>query len=258
VKLNVSRNEVLARHFGAMGAHFSAPEGPWLGAPRIDVIERLGFMLDFAGRGEEAEAQVLHIAPADRHLLLLIRSEGEKSKFLCGHDERHWFVAAIPEKARGVTNVETAKAALQPTVVAELAAGLPRKHRFARRNEAFLRQGEWFFVPAPYLSVQPWMILHNEPLARVGGTPHVLREAYRDAGVLVYTRGKRVIGAHEYARLDRGERHDWMARVRDPEVFARGTVRHPDHATITLPGWHRVVMNTERSARAMRHVVFID
>jgi hypothetical protein len=24
----------------------------------------------------------------------------EKSKFLCGHDERHWFVAAIPSSER--------------------------------------------------------------------------------------------------------------------------------------------------------------
>jgi hypothetical protein len=46
--------------------------------------------------------------------------------------------------------------------------------------------------------------------------------------------------------------------VRDPELFARGTVRHPDHATIELNGWHRVVMNTENRARAMRHVVFLD
>ena len=35
--------------------------------------------------------------------------------------------------------------------------------------------------------------------------------------------------------------------TRDLELFARGTVRHPDHATITLHGWHRVVVtNTEK------------
>ena len=34
--------------------------------------------------------------------------------------------------------------------------------------------------------------------------------------------------------------------------------RHPDHATVVLPGWHRVLMNTEQGARAMRHVVFLD
>ena len=49
-----------------------------------------------------------------------------------------------------------------------------------------------------------------------------------------------------------------MRMVRDPDVYAKGTVRHPDHATIRLPEWHRVLMNTEQGAKAMRHVAFID
>jgi hypothetical protein len=44
----------------------------------------------------------------------------------------------------------------------------------------------------------------------------------------------------------------------DPELYAKGTVRHPDHATITLQGWHRVEMNTESRAQAMRFVTFVD
>jgi hypothetical protein len=46
--------------------------------------------------------------------------------------------------------------------------------------------------------------------------------------------------------------------VRDPDVYAMGAIRHPDHATIHLDGWHRVLMNTEQQARAMQNVVFID
>jgi hypothetical protein len=42
---------------------------------------------------------------------------------------------------------------------------------------------------------------------------------------------------------------------RNPLVFARGKVRHSDHATITLPFWHRVVMSDEQS---MPNVVFLD
>ena len=53
-------------------------------------------------------------------------------------------------------------------------------------------------------------------------------------------------------------RRRYRMMTRDPELFARGTVRHPDHATITLHGWHRVVMNTENRASAMRHVAFLD
>ena len=45
---------------------------------------------------------------------------------------------------------------------------------------------------------------------------------------------------------------------RNPLVYVRGRVRHPDHATINLRGWHRVVMNTESQARAMRNVAFLD
>jgi hypothetical protein len=258
VKFNVSKIEVLERHFAAIGATLNVTDGPWRGAPRIDVSDRFGFELGFAGDGPESDAEVVQMAPADRHLLLLVRNGEDKSKFLCGHDERHWFVAAIPEDARGVTGVETAKAALQPPVVAALASGLPRKRRFDRRTPVFVRQGEWFFVPEPRLRVDPCQILRNEPVARAGGTAHILREAYRRGGRTVYVRGGRVLSAAEFANLPDGKRRGWVPMTRDPELFARGAVRHPDHATITLRGWHRVVMNTEQRAKARRHVIFVD
>ncbi len=102
------------------------------------------------------------------------------------------------------------------------------------------------------------LILRDEPLARPGGTPHILREAFRRGGRAVYVNGGKVIDASAYAKLDPKARRRYRLMVRDPELFARGTVRHPDHATITLPGWHRVVMNTENRASAMRHVAFLD
>jgi hypothetical protein len=252
-------SELLVRRFAAIGASLQVAPGPWRGAPRLDVRDER-FLLDFAGRGEASDAEVVQVAPADRHLLLLVRTAGAKSRFLCGHDERHWFVAAIPEDARGVTGVRTAKAALQPPTVAELAARLPQRRRFHRRTPAFVRQGEWFFVPEPRLQVRDAWVLRNEPVSRPGGTPHVLREAYRRGGQAVYVHGGRtgVISPSEYAKLSPARRRGWVLRVRDPELFARGTVRHPDHATVELPGWHRVLMNTESRAQAMRHVVFID
>ena len=45
---------------------------------------------------------------------------------------------------------------------------------------------------------------------------------------------------------------------RNPEAYVRGTISHPDHRTIELHVWHKVLMNTENQARAMRHVVFLD
>lgn len=50
----------------------------------------------------------------------------------------------------------------------------------------------------------------------------------------------------------------WRTMRRNPGVYVRGRVRHADHATITLSGWHRVVMNTEGQSRAMRNVAFLD
>src|SRR5438105_7202031 len=111
--------EVLARRFAAIGARLNVV-GPQAGAPRIDVgSDARGELFDirFDGRGRPVELEVVDVDRADRHLLLLVRDAQEKSKFLCGHDKRHWFVAAVPEDARGVTGVRAAKAALQPELV---------------------------------------------------------------------------------------------------------------------------------------------
>ena len=64
----------------------------------------------------DPEIAVLDAQPGDRHLLLLVRNGKEKQKFLCGHDERHWFVAAVPESAP-VGTVVQAKEALKPAEV---------------------------------------------------------------------------------------------------------------------------------------------
>jgi len=45
---------------------------------------------------------------------------------------------------------------------------------------------------------------------------------------------------------------------RNASVNVRGRVRHADHKTIVLHGWHRVLMNTEGEAKAMRNVAFLD
>jgi hypothetical protein len=97
--------------------------------------------------GTEAEIAVLDVRTADRHLLLLVREGKDKGKFLCGHDERHWFVASIPETAP-VGTVRQAKEALKPAEVqtAQERQGLRDKARSRRKNAAFVRQahGEFF------------------------------------------------------------------------------------------------------------------
>jgi hypothetical protein len=252
-------DEVLERRFAEMGARVSLAKRPWNGSPRIDVRGGV-FDIAFTGTGMRAAVEVIDVDPRDRHLLLLVRNEDAKSKFLCGHDERHWFVAAVPESARGVTGVASAKLALQPEVVQLVAAQL--KDRFRRRNAAYVRQGEWFFVPAPAVRVADHLVLRNEPLTRGRGKAHVLQYAYRTGGTLVYANWRNQSGISEpqFARLpaDERKRGNWTRFARDPDLYAKGTVRHPDHATITLPAWHRVLMNTEQRAQAMQHVAFLD
>ena len=254
--------ESIERRFAAIGARMRVAPAP-AGGPEIDVeTDRRGerFVLRVAGL-RDVTVDVVHSDGIDRALLLLVRDEGEKSRFLCGFDERHWFVAAIPESARGVASVEAAKDALQPAAVREAVARRRPKDRFRRRNAAYVRQGEWFFLPAWSLQVEPWEILRNEPLTRGFGKRHVLEHAYRRGGETVYVDDAHPTGLtlEELMALPASDRRNgWEEMVRDPELYAKGAVRHPDHATIVLHGWHRVLMNTEQEARAMRHVAFLD
>ena len=88
---------------------------------------------------EAADVDVLDVQPKDRHLLLMVRQPADrpglpdtKDKFLCGHDERHWFVAGVPEKAP-VSTVVTAKEALKPDAVRSREAGKKGKRNLQFR-----------------------------------------------------------------------------------------------------------------------------
>jgi hypothetical protein len=215
------------------------------------------------------EFDVLQAQPDKRHLLLLAKSkvgrEVHKDRFLCGHDEREWFVAAVPGSA---STVRQAMEALKPAPVRERQArkGLNARQSNTRRNAAFVRQGEWFFVPAESsLSIDPKLILRWEPIRRSNGSKaHMVEEVYRFGGEVVYVcpRYPRGISQSTYESVlrDHSQARAWGWRImsRNPEVYARGAVRHPDHATIHLQGWHCVLMNTENSAPSMAHVAFLD
>src|SRR5450432_250939 len=215
---------------------------------------------------ETLDVSVIQAEPKQRHLLLFVSKQGEKpqlDRFLCGHDEREWFVAAVPG---GASSVRQAMDALQPKDVRE---ALTRNHvssrkRYARKNRAFRRQGEWFFVPEPSFAVNEKLILRNEPLRRGSGNPHLVEEIFRSGGEMVHVcdRYPNGIPPDEYRaiiqRNPNAIRWRWRVMQRNPGVYARGTVRHSDHATITLPFWHRVMMNTETQSRTMANVAFLD
>ena len=56
----------------------------------------------------------------------------------------------------------------------------------------------------------------------------------------------------------RAKEWGWQPMRRNAGVYVRGRVRHADHETIVLHGWHRVLMNTEHEAKAMRNVAVLD
>src|SRR5437868_1148519 len=67
-------------------------------SPGIDILtDDEGELFDVRlARDEPVEYEVVDLRPELRHLLLLGRRGGQKEKYLCGHDERHWFVCAVP------------------------------------------------------------------------------------------------------------------------------------------------------------------
>src|SRR5262249_15114444 len=116
---------------------------------------------------QSLDLEVLQADSRERHLLLFVRpAEGEAGRFLCGHDEREWFVAVVPG---GASSVAQAKDALKPRIVRarENELEIPTRLRDRRKNAAFRRQGEWFFVSAPSWGrdrINEKAVLHNEPL----------------------------------------------------------------------------------------------
>ena len=216
---------------------------------------------------DSLDVNVLQTDKRDRHLLLFVRpTDGKAARFLCGHDEREWFVAAVPG---GASSVVQAKEALKPRAIRlrQTELKVPTRLRNRRKNEAFRRQGEWFFVPASAWNRDPInekFVLYNEPLRRGAGKAHIVEQLFRVAGELVYVCPKHPNGvsAAWYRQLLQNRpgvaQWGWQALRRNPRVYAKGRIRHPDHATITLPDWHRVVLNTETETDSMRNVAFID
>lgn len=94
----------LDRAFARIGACVRISPSPTV---RVGVSPEGTFLLELPAG---AEALALSVAARHRHLLLLVR--GSDDRFLCGHDERAWFVAGLPASAR-VSTVDQALHALK-------------------------------------------------------------------------------------------------------------------------------------------------
>lgn len=272
----------LKRKFEALGARVKFGERhdfPHLHTAARGVARSNGFTIDVSRDGhgqffdirvsarEKVQFAVLETDRKGRHLLLMSKADATPygrlvvQKFLCGHDERFWFVAAVP--GRNVCTVSAAKNALKPASVttAELKHHVKLRDSHRHRNKAFVRQGEWFFIPAPDLVPDEKHILRREPLRRGSGKPHVAQYLVRRGGTRVYVCRAVPNGLTEeqygalIAREPGKKAMGWRSMVRDPEAYVKGRITHPDHRTICLPFWHRVMPNTEVVSQNM---AFLD
>lgn len=263
--------ELLEAKFRRMGARVKLHEGTRQRVA-IDIgHDRKGEFFDLTIR-RGVMVNAIDVRPHQRHLLLAAHDEdrlglptGSGQRFLCGHDERAWFVAAVPE-GRPASNVAMAMDALKPiqAIRAEARVALKFEKRHRRHNAAWIRQGEWFFVPVPSAYVRDNEIVRNERLVRTGGgKPHIAEFCCRTGGEAVYVNWKtnKVLSVMQYRRLlqhKANEANDYRPQRRNMSVLVRGRISHDDHKTIVLHDWHEVAMNTENQSIAMKSVTFID
>jgi len=136
----------------------------------LDIAEQKGresILCSYNGGSHTLEMLAVDVEPDLRHLLLLAKPldrHAEKRKFLCGHDERHWFVAAIPRlsmwqqsRCNGILSL------LQPSLTT---ANRVKQRVNARHNAGYLRQGNGSFCPCRILLHLILPQLQDEPIRR--------------------------------------------------------------------------------------------
>jgi hypothetical protein len=155
-----------------------------------------------------------HVAPGTRILfedrrkrVLELFTPPRKRHFLCGMDEAHLFIAQLPRAASTVFDAHRS-----------LAPEIPNEYK---NDPHWRRQGEWFFFPATpgdevEIELHAKLVKKNAGIADAAGLRRAGRPHYADSVLVIGTR-----------------------------IFARGCVRHPDHAQLELRAWHRVLPNRE-------------
>lgn len=260
----------LIEQFAKMGARAKVRPGNRL---TLDVRnDKDGEFFDI--QTAEATLSILNVDKPGRHLLLQAREEGgvgemerggktyNTQKFLCGHDERHWFVATVDSKA---ATVDRAKDSLKPAQVREIERleKVSRNKRKRRHNKASHRQGEWFFIPQNgWKPPEKAIILKHEPFTRAGGgKAHYAEYAYRSGGESVWVSSRYPNGVDNktYEKLIKNDpemkKERWRNMRRGAAMYVKGKISHPDHKTVFLQDWCLVVMNTEQRSS---NVAFLD
>lgn len=129
--------------------------------------------------------------------------------FLIGYDENHLFISMLP---RHVTSVADAHLALLP------------KELWNRKD--YLRQGEFFFVPATERQ--------KKLLCTTNKDTHDRLELVKSNG-------------------DESDHKAAATIIIDSTSFVSGAIKHSRHKTLFLNGWYRVVNNREVVQRQGRN-----
>ena len=200
-------------------------------------------------RARSVDLAVLDVQPRHRHLLLHAENAMGNDSFLCGHDEMHWFVAALPQ-GDDIRTVGDAMEALKPNIVKRREQ--PKGKR-RRKGDVYIRQGEWFFIPWPHAKIDADGVLGNAKLVRgPGNKPHFCEFMYQD--------GEREYECNRYPKLAffeseyleilktrrKSKQWNWRQLPFQPDIYVKGWITHTDHNPLFLDVWHRVEQNTER------------
>ncbi len=235
----------------------------------VNVIrDRKGPIYTLSLDGNVEDIKVIDVKKDISHLLLQADIKGDRNisklKFLCGFDERGYFAAAVPNES--VRSVRTAMDALKPITIREAQEGKVRyKDQIKRKTGAYIRQGEWFFLPQPDFQADEKLILKNEPIRRGRSRAHMCEYLYRTGGETVYVSRRHSSGLTqgEWEHLRKNNLKDftsqsWRMMRRNMTVLVKGRITAPDHKAIHLTVWHLVVPNAEANAPGMSAVAFLD
>lgn len=281
-----SKKDIVTEKFTNIGARVKVRKPnrrDWFMTQREQTKFRVNITEDNKGQyfdivvSDDVVLNVINVRKDIKHILLMFKEGRDKTKILCGHDEREWFTSQVRTRSKDVAE---AMEFLKPkeVVLSQKKSKVKRKDINKRRNKGFIRQGEWFFVPEE-IEIDNEFVLRNEPLilsgTRAGNKPHISQYAYRTGGETVYVpmagkwrpsdfegtwSSQLIRGLTENSKrsfLDRYPNSNVQFRMmtRNPNLYVTGTVRHPDHKTINLIGWHRVYVNEEIRGK---NVAFLD
>jgi hypothetical protein len=175
----------------------------------------------------DAEIYLREKRPASRHMMLQVRcfpnraDQPEVRNLLLGHDERQLFVVQ-----RGTVNtLADAFDSLKP----------PQVRWAENRGLKVIRQGDWFFLPLR----STWLDHDGSP----GGVP---ADGQPLGGINARSLGITVGNPHTAEEQRITIRRWWTGTqtITGITLTVRGKIRHSEHSTVELRGWHQAFQNT--------------